>query len=634
MQNSKKRSIISYWQISFVGGIHIRKKGKFEVGRTPSAVPASDDHKNEQPGRKGGLSSLAKAGIIIGSFVLAAVLAVTAYGFMLMSGDTIFQNVYVAGINVGGLSRRAAVAAVDEAIADSYKSDTLTVVLPDRELVLEPEATKVALNAEEAIDQAMRYGRDSGPYMAIKLHFLSQSSEYTVDLQSSLNLDTEYIRQAIDETAEDCRSELVQPELTLDEEAKQITVVCGSPRVELDADALYDEVLARFSGNDFSPLRFDYDTEPCQAVDLQSYYDKYCTPMHDAYYDEQEHKLVAEEAGFGFDVQYYIQQIALAEAGDTIVIQMQDMTPEVTLAELEKEYFSAKLAAYDSPHVVNSARTNNLTLACKAINGTILNPGEVFSFNDTVGERTKEKGYLGATVYLAGGVSEEELGGGVCQVASTIYECCLLANLDVVERAPHMFAVTYVPNGQDATVYWGSLDYKFKNSTQHPLRIDASVSNGYVHIALLGTSEPHDYASIKLSATTLSTKPWKTVGVLNEEDEQVIEVTLGENNTATDAQGNVYKIKDTIETAYTGSTVVTYRHFLDKDGNEISKETIARSDYNKRDKKLLLELVQPVDGEEPAEGEYDEEGNYTGDPSADPLSGDDVDPWAAWENSN
>ena len=114
------------------------------------------------------------------------------------------------------------------------------------------------------------------------------------------------------------------------------------------------------------------------------------------------------------------------------------MEPEVTLEELKKEYFVDTLASFDSPHTYNSSRTNNLVLACKAINGTILNPGEEFSFNNVVGERTAAKGYQAAIVYQTGGVSTPELGGGVCQVASTIYYCTLQADLEVTHREPHM----------------------------------------------------------------------------------------------------------------------------------------------------------------------------------------------------
>ena len=131
----------------------------------------------------------------------------------------------------------------------------------------------------------------------------------------------------------------------------------------------------------------------------------------------------------------------------------------------------------------------------------------MFSYNAVVGERTADKGYLPATVYTSGGKSEAELGGGVCQVSSTIYLCALLADLDIVERTEHMFAVTYVPYGLDATVYWGSLDFKFKNSTNYPMRIDASVSDGYVHIKLVGTKETD--TTIKLNYQILSSTAWE-----------------------------------------------------------------------------------------------------------------------------
>lgn len=154
-------------------------------------------------------------------------------------------------------------------------------------------------------------------------------------------------------------------------------------------------------------------------------------------------------------------------------------------------------------------------MPARPIDGTILNPGDEFSFNKIVGERTKEKGYLAAIVYTDGGKSESQEGGGICQVASTIYTCTLLADLEVTERAPHMYLVTYVEPGMDATTYWPSLDYKFKNSTDMPLRVDASVSGGYVHIKLVGTKQEHDYDHIKLRGVYASSTAWKTVAEIN-----------------------------------------------------------------------------------------------------------------------
>lgn len=153
--------------------------------------------------------------------------------------------------------------------------------------------------------------------------------------------------------------------------------------------------------------------------------------------------------------------------------------------ELLEEQPYDVLGRYDSYHTNIYARTTNLILACKAIDGTVLQPGETFSFNKIVGERTAAKGYREATIYVSG-ETEPALGGGVCQVASTIYMAALLADLQIVERYPHMFPVTYVPPGMDATIYWGSLDFRFKNTSGSPLGIRASVSGGQVHIKLIG----------------------------------------------------------------------------------------------------------------------------------------------------
>ena len=353
------------------------------------------------------MSAGGKAAIILGALVLVAALAVCAYGFMLMGGSAIFPNVYIAGIDVGGLEREAALAAVQDEVTGRFTADTLTIQLPDQTVTIDSDASNIALDADEAVDAAMTYGRNGGPLRAILTYRRAQTGRYDVNLTSSLALDTEYIRSTLEQAARKAEKTLVEPQVTFDEQTKTITVVTGSPKVSLDVDKLYDAVLARYDAGNFSELTFDYDTVPCESVDLKPYYDKYCTEMTDAYYDEEKHELVPEVKGFGFDLEYYTQQIAMADAGKTFTIQMKDLVPEVTLESLEKEYFSTTLAKYDSPHVVNADRTKNLELACAAINGTILNPGEIFSFNKVVGERTPEKGYRPATIYQAGGKREK-----------------------------------------------------------------------------------------------------------------------------------------------------------------------------------------------------------------------------------
>lgn len=133
---------------------------------------------------------------------------------------------------------------------------------------------------------------------------------------------------------------------------------------------------------------------------------------------------------------------------------------------------------YTTSYVKNANRTKNLQLACKAINGTVLKPGETFSFNKVVGKRTAAKGYKPATIFTGGSGTAQSLGGGVCQVASTMFNAALYSNFKIVERSQHSQRVSYCPLGRDAAIYWGSKDFKFKNTSGYPVKIKMTCSNG------------------------------------------------------------------------------------------------------------------------------------------------------------
>lgn len=130
-------------------------------------------------------------------------------------------------------------------------------------------------------------------------------------------------------------------------------------------------------------------------------------------------------------------------------------------------------------------RTHNLVKAALAINGQVVQPGEVFSFNKTVGARTFETGYRDAMVIVSGKF-EPGVGGGICQVSSTLYNAVLLADLEVVERHNHSLAVAYIPVGLDATVAWGIQDFQFRNNTGHPIYIRTTTGSGKLTITLYG----------------------------------------------------------------------------------------------------------------------------------------------------
>lgn len=496
-------------------------------------------------------------------------------GCLFKFGATIYPNVTVCGVNVGGMGRDVAVRAVESASDRSYGAQTLSITLPDRTLSIRPEESKVTVDADAAVADALRYGREGGPISSLVRYLQCKNTAYAVDVSGALRFDEDAIHELTGSVARDVESVKKQPTVKFDKEQEVITVVNGVSARHLDADALYDAIVNAYSEGTFTGARFDYEVDAFDPVDLTQLWKENCTQAVNASYDEATQTLTEETPGYGFDLEREQQRIAQAAEGETLTIELKELLPEVTVDTLEEKLFPDVLASYDSPHTAIAARTNNLIHACETIDGIILNPGEVFSFNKTVGERTEENGYRPAIVYSTGGKSEMELGGGVCQVASTIYLCTLLADLDVVQRAEHMYAPTYVPFGMDATVYWGSLDFRFRNSTASPLRIRASVSDGYVHIKLLGVKTSKE--TIKMTYETLATIPW-------EEVEKVDETKPAD-------------YREVMQTPYTGYKVQTYKNYYDENGQLLRTEKCAFSSYRKRDK--LIMVGKPV--EEPVE---------------------------------
>ena len=536
--------------------------------RNPRAVPPEEPE--EEPVRRG-VSGGILAAIVGGALVLLAVVIFFGYGLVLKGGDTIYPNVFVAGFNVGGMTSEEAVAAVADAVAASYSSATLDVQLPDRTLSFTPDQTNVALDADEAIAEAMAYGRSGNPFSAVLNYFSCRSNERYIDLQTVLNLDTDYIRNRIDELAQEVETTLSPSKVDVNEAAGTITVQVGYPDRQLDTEGLYEAVYNAFMNSDFTTLTWDYQETPCELVDLTPYYEQYCTEVQNAEYDEETHTISEEVPGYGFDLEAAQQQLATAEPGSTVVIQMEDIEPEVTKLDLSSEMFGTALHKVSTKYAVNSNRTNNLDLACKAINGTILNPGEIFSFNDVVGERTAAKGYLPATVFVTGGASESELGGGVCQVASSIYYCSLFLNLEQVHREPHMYVVDYVDFGMDATVYWGSIDYQFKNTLDYPIKIQANIDGGTVNITFWGPEEL-DF-TVETDYEILETYPWTTV-------EQVDET-------------KPVGYRERTVSPYTGYKVVAYITVKDLDGNVLESREVY-STYRKRDQVYVVGPAEEV----------------------------------------
>ena len=352
---------------------------------------------------------------------------------------------------------------------------------------------------------------------------------------------------------------------------KILVLTTGSVGRDFTADDLYEAVVTAYQtalvaedpAAAMTPS-LSYKLQTPEAIDVDALYKRYCKEPVEPVIDRKTGEVTDGKDGYGFDLEALTAALEQAEPGQELRFRMSVKKPKTDSKLLRESLFKDVLAEAHTNHTAIYNRTTNLKLACEQIDGTILLPGDVFSFNKVVGERTEAKGYKEAIAYVHGGESKPEVGGGICQVASSIYYAVLQADLKTVEREPHMYLVDYVPRGMDATIYWGYLDYKFENTSPYPIKIQASVSDGKVHIVLLGT-EWKDY-TVKLSYETLSTTDWEVV----------------EREVPND--GSYYN-GEVIATPYTGYKVATYKTLVDREtGKERETTEIAISRYSKRDK--------------------------------------------------
>lgn len=178
------------------------------------------------------------------------------------------------------------------------------------------------------------------------------------------------------------------------------------------------------------------------------------------------------------------------------------LEPKVSAEALKS--INTKIGSFSTNYATSSqARATNIYVATKNVNGTLIMPGDTFSFNEVVGERTKARGYQEAPV-IVNQKLESGLGGGICQVSSTLYNAILQANIKTTERAHHTFPSHYVEKGLDATVDWGNIDLKFKNTFDYPIYIEAGTSNKNVYFDIY-SNEKLKQRTYKISSEVYST---------------------------------------------------------------------------------------------------------------------------------
>lgn len=252
---------------------------------------------------------------------------------------------------------------------------------------------------------------------------------------------------------------------------------------------------------------------------------------------------------------------ALNAGGGGVTVKTTPVAPTVTVADISGGY-GLRASAITNASSSNSNRLNNISLALSAINGVAIAPGDTFSFNETVGQRTTARGYKMAGAYSDGELTEQ-VGGGICQVSTTLFNAAAKGDLKITERHAHSLPVSYVDKGKDATVNWGSQDLRITNNTPDTIYIAAQLTNDKrVKIAVFGKLiDNGEYITIEAEVT--ETIDFQTVYQVN----------------AFLSPGAVNQL----QVGRMGYKAVAYKIRWTASGERIEKDVLCRSTYNKRD---------------------------------------------------
>ncbi|MBO7393226.1 MAG: VanW family protein [Abditibacteriota bacterium] len=196
--------------------------------------------------------------------------------------------------------------------------------------------------------------------------------------------------------------------------------------------------------------------------------------------------ITQEELGKSLNKEKSIEAIekGIKEGKNLIPLVINTDKPKVMAKDLKD--ITTRLSTYTTRYNPGKvARTHNVMLAAKAVNGKVLMPGDTFSYNGTVGPRDAAHGYKDAPIFVSGNI-EPGMGGGICQVSTTLYNTALLADMKIVERYPHQRVVDYAPAGLDATVAYGSRDFRFTNNRKHPVAIVTRMGGGSITVEIYG----------------------------------------------------------------------------------------------------------------------------------------------------
>lgn len=455
-----------------------------------------------------------------GGIITAAVVIFLLIFVLLVSyGNRIQPNVSAGEISLGWMTGQKA---YDTLVKEHWQQRTekkLTVTTYGGATVeVDPVEAGLLLGTEDIVNRALRYGKEG--------NLLSNMRSFIRCLGRKTDLNALYAARNdvyLTECAALCQTrlnEVLGDPYTVDEERGELVMRKGQGSLYLNTTELKERIWSALQSGE---ERLEYCgllTEPVDP-DLQVVHDLvYAEPQPAAFATDGTHSILEGKPGYDFDVTAARTLWDAAALGDEVRIPLQISRSEITPAVLESRMFCNLLGAMTTKYNNSGEnRRSNVRLAASRVDGTVLFPGEEFSYNDVVGARTAEAGFLLAPAYAGYNDIKEEIGGGVCQVSSSLYAAALFSFLEISKHTCHVYPPNYIQLGTDATVTipeggGRTIDFRFVNNRNYPVRITAYCEETEdrgdgkplrtVTVEIWGTLEEEDYMPVEFDNTYMN----------------------------------------------------------------------------------------------------------------------------------
>lgn len=504
--------------------------------------------------------------LLIPLFIFAILVGILSTVFALINRDneTIFSGISVQGIEVSNLTIDEAKKKVSSIIGN-HISEEISLQHNDFQTVILPEQFGVSFDVDSAVEQAYSIGKSDS---VIKNNYTILSLLLkNYNISPSINYDEDLLNSLIDSINAQLPDRVVNSGYSID--GTNLIITSGKDGILISSSDLKDEILSFL--NDISSknetINIPVNNVGAEPINLDAIYkDIFKLPV-DASYTTNPYVVYPSSNGLDFAISMEEAKAIISNQQDEYTIPLKITYPNVTTNQIGNEAFPDLLSQFSTSFTSSGYnRSNNIILSSAKLNGLVLMPGEEFSYNQAVGQRTRAAGFREAGAYSNGKVVQE-VGGGICQVSSTLYNAVLYANLEIVERTNHYFNPGYVKAGLDATVSWGGPDFRFRNNRNYPIRIVTDTSGKKLKVYIYGLKTDDD-CTVVLDPRYISSVPYKTTY----------------QNDASLATGETR----VISSGSNGCKTATYKYVYDKNGTLISSECISRDTYSPHNKVVAV----------------------------------------------